>query len=49
MHIDLRRTFSEYTDASLDDEAEMWKIFLDRKTDGLTWTDLHERPLTVVL
>lgn len=27
----------------------MWKIFLSLKNDGLTWTDLHERPLTVVL
>lgn len=27
----------------------MWKVFLDRKNDGLTWTDLHEKPLTVVL
>ena len=49
MRIDLHRTFSEYTDASPDDEAEMLKIFLDRQTDGLTWADLHERPLTVVL
>ena len=49
MHIDLRRTFSEYKDASPDDEAELWKIFLDRQTDRLTWADLHERPLTVIL
>jgi hypothetical protein len=49
MLIDLHRTFSEYASASTDGEDEDWGAFLGLRKGGHSWSDLHEKPLVVVV
>lgn len=49
MIIDLRRTFSEHTIAATDSDDQDWSQFLGERHGRRTWTDLHEKPLVVVL
>ncbi|MDB5854818.1 MAG: hypothetical protein JWR22_2859 [Herminiimonas sp.] len=49
MNIDLRRTFSQHTDAATDSDDSDWSQFLDQRQGRSTWTDLHDKPLLVVL
>ena len=48
--IDLQRTFSDYRDAEDADETD-WREFLDAKGNQgkLAWSDLHTRPVSIVL
>lgn len=49
MLIDLHRSFSEYASASTDGEDEDWGAFLGLRKGGHAWSDLHEKPLVVVV
>ena len=49
MLIDLHRSFSEYASASADVQDEDWGAFLGLRKGAHTWSDLHEKPLVVVL
>ncbi|MFP3433572.1 hypothetical protein SB781_27710 [Paraburkholderia sp. SIMBA_061] len=49
MNIDLRRTFSEYTNSPTKSEDEDWLELLGQRQGRKTWSDLHEKPLVVVL
>lgn len=49
MLIDLQRSFSDYASASADVQDEDWGAFLGLRKGGHAWSDLHERPLVVVV
>jgi hypothetical protein len=49
MIIDLSRTFSEHRNAPTDSDGTDWNLFLDHRHGSKTWTDLHKKPLVVVL
>lgn len=49
MLIDLQRSFSEYASALADVQDEDWGAFLGLRKGGHAWSDLHERPLVVVV
>ena len=49
MIVHLLRTFSEYTNVANDSDDQGWSQFLGQHRCDRTWTDLHEKPLVVVL
>ena len=49
MIVDLHRSFSEHTTAATDSDEQDWSQLFDQRQGHLTWTDLHEKPLVVVL
>lgn len=49
MHIDLIRTFSEYSNSASDRDDEDWTRYLNSRLNGHTWADLHTKPVVVVL
>jgi hypothetical protein len=49
MNIDLHRTFSEHTSSGTQSDDEDWREFLGQSRGRRTWTDLHEKPVVVVL
>ena len=49
MIVDLRRTFSKYTNAVIDSDNQEWSQFWEQRQGHSTWADLHEKPLVVVL
>ncbi|MET4578667.1 hypothetical protein [Ottowia thiooxydans] len=49
MLIDLHRSFSEYSSESSEVQDEDWGAFLGMRNGRHAWSDLHEKPLVVVL
>ncbi|MBW8461428.1 hypothetical protein [Acidovorax sp.] len=49
MLIDLHRSFSEYASESAEVQDEDWGAFLRMRNGGHAWSELHEKPLVIVL
>ena len=49
MIVNLHRSFSEHTTAATDSDEQDVSLFFDQHQGRLTWTNLHEKQLVVVL
>lgn len=49
MQIQLQRTFGEYTEPQLGDDEVDWHEYFGSKRGRLTWKDLHQKQIVVVL
>lgn len=49
MQIELQRTFGEYTEPQLRDDEVDWREYFGSKRGRLTWKELHQKRVVVVL
>jgi hypothetical protein len=49
MLVDLCRTFSDYKTTANESDEQDWSHFLGRQRGGHIWSEIHEKPLTMIL